>query len=169
MAKAKKIDVGVVLGSDSDLPVIESALKLFDEFGLSYEVRILSAHRTPDEVARFASSAAGRGIKVIIAVAGMSAALPGVISAYTNLPVIGVPIASGILGGIDALLAISQMPPGVPVGTTAVGSAGAKNAVILAARIIGLNNKTVANRLKKFVTQQKKAVLTKDKKLNIGK
>ncbi len=169
MAKDKKVDIGVVLGSESDLPVIESALKLSNELGLSYELRILSAHRTPDEVAKFASSAANRGIKVIIAVAGMSAALPGVISAHTNLPVIGVPVAAGSLNGIDALLAISQMPPGVPVGTMAIGSVGAKNAVILAARIIGLNNKAVANKLKKFVSQQKKTVLTKDKKLNARK
>ncbi len=169
MAKTKKLDIGIVLGSDSDLPVIESALKLLDELGLSYEVRILSAHRTPDEVAHYASSAAGRGIKAIIAIAGMSAALPGVISAYTTLPVIGVPVASGALSGIDALLAISQMPPGVPVATTAIGSAGAKNAIILAARIIALNDKAISGKLKKFIAKQKKTVLTKDKNLILGK
>ncbi len=168
MAK-KKIDLGIVLGSDSDLPVIESALKLTDELGISYEVRILSAHRTPDEVARYSASATSRGLKAIIAVAGMSAALPGVISSYTSVPVIGVPVASGALSGIDALLAISQMPPGVPVATMAIGSAGAKNAVILAARIIGINNKTISANLRKFVANQKRNVLAKDKKLRNNK
>ena len=168
MAKTK-IDVGIVLGSDSDLPVIESAIKLLEELELSYEIRILSAHRTPDDVAQYSMSASKRGLKAIIAVAGMSAALPGVISAYTSLPVIGVPVASGALSGIDALLAISQMPPGVPVATMAIGSAGAKNAVIFAARIIALNDTNMANRLKKFSAKQKKNVLAKDKKYGNGK
>ena len=124
------------MGSTSDMPVMEKAMKFLDEMEIPFEVNALSAHRTPAAVEQFASEAAGRGIKVIIAGAGMAAALPGVIAAYTTLPVIGVPIKSGALQGIDALLAIVQMPPGVPVATMAID--GAKNAAVFAHKILQL-------------------------------
>ena len=126
--------VGILMGSESDRPVMEKACAELEARALSYELRVISAHRNPKEVAAYAESAALRGIRVLICGAGMAAALPGVVAAYTELPVIGVPIASGGLGGMDALLAISQMPPGVPVGCMAIG--GARNAAIFAARIL---------------------------------
>jgi phosphoribosylaminoimidazole carboxylase PurE protein len=126
--------VGILMGSESDRPVMEKACAELDERALSYEIRVISAHRNPKEVAAYAESAALRGIRVLICGAGMAAALPGVVAAYTELPVIGVPIASGGLGGMDALLAIAQMPPGVPVGCMAIG--GARNAAIFASRIL---------------------------------
>jgi phosphoribosylaminoimidazole carboxylase PurE protein len=126
--------IGIIMGSESDRPVMEKACVELDERALSYEVRVISAHRNPKEVAAYAENAALRGIRVLICGAGMAAALPGVVAAYTDLPVIGVPIASGGLGGMDALLAIAQMPPGVPVGCMAIG--GARNAAIFASRIL---------------------------------
>jgi phosphoribosylaminoimidazole carboxylase PurE protein len=126
--------VGILMGSESDRPIMEKACAELDARALSYEINVISAHRNPKEVAAYAESASVRGIRVIIAGAGMAAALPGVVAAYTELPVIGVPIASGGLGGMDALLAIAQMPPGVPVGCMAVG--GARNAAIFASRIL---------------------------------
>lgn len=166
MAK-KSIDlqVAVILGSDSDLDTIEGGLKTLDELGLSYELRILSAHRTPKQLARYAAALEGRGVKVVIAAAGLSAALPGVVAAHTCLPVIGVPISAGTLGGLDALLSISQMPPGVPVAAVTIGSAGAKNAAILAARIIALSDAALQKRLKAFADRQSKRVLEKDRQL----
>jgi 5-(carboxyamino)imidazole ribonucleotide mutase len=126
--------IGILMGSESDRPVMDKACAELDERGLSYEVRVISAHRDPKAVAAYAEGAALRGIRVLICGAGMAAALPGVVAAYTELPVIGVPIASGALGGMDALLAIAQMPPGVPVGCMAIG--GARNAAIFASRIL---------------------------------
>ena len=126
--------VGILMGSESDRPVMEKACAELDERALSYEIRVISAHRNPKEVAAYAEGAALRGIRVLICGAGMAAALPGVVAAYTELPVIGVPISSGGLGGMDALLAIAQMPPGVPVGCMAIG--GARNAAIFASRIL---------------------------------
>jgi phosphoribosylaminoimidazole carboxylase PurE protein len=126
--------VGILMGSESDRPVMEKACAELDERALSYEIRVISAHRNPKEVAAYAEGASLRGIRVLICGAGMAAALPGVVAAYTELPVIGVPIASGGLGGMDALLAIAQMPPGVPVGCMAIG--GARNAAIFASRIL---------------------------------
>ncbi|MFA5864705.1 MAG: 5-(carboxyamino)imidazole ribonucleotide mutase [Phycisphaerae bacterium] len=165
MEGAKSVIVGIILGSDSDMPTVEPALKVFDEFGLSYEIRALSAHRTPDEVAQYARTAADRGIKIIIAAAGMSAALPGTIAANTLLPVIGIPVASGALVGIDALLAISQMPPGVPVAAMTIGAPGAKNAALLTIRILALSDKTLTEKLKIFIKKQKDDVLARDKKI----
>ena len=133
--------VSIIMGSTSDLPVMEKAAKLLDEMEIPFEMNALSAHRTPDEVARFATEAEGRGIRVIIAAAGMAAHLPGVIAASTTVPVIGVPIKSS-LEGMDALLAIVQMPPGIPVAT--VGINGALNAVILAVQILALGNETLS-------------------------
>lgn len=132
------------MGSTSDMPVMEKALKFLDEQQIPFEVNALSAHRTPQAVEDFAKNAAGRGIKVIIAAAGMAAALPGVIAASTTLPVIGVPVKGSVLDGVDALYSIIQMPPGIPVAT--VGINGAMNAAILAMQIIALSDTAVAER-----------------------
>ncbi len=136
--------VSIIMGSTSDLPIMEKAAKVLDEFAIPFEMHALSAHRTPDEVADFAQNAADRGIKVIIAAAGMAAALPGVIAANTTLPVIGVPI-KGMLDGLDAMLSIIQMPPGIPVAT--VGVNGAQNAAILAVQMLSLSDAELAERL----------------------
>ncbi|MBO4660089.1 MAG: 5-(carboxyamino)imidazole ribonucleotide mutase [Prevotella sp.] len=136
--------VSIIMGSTSDLPIMEKACKWLDENEIPFEVNALSAHRTPDAVEAFAKGAQERGIKVIIAAAGMAAALPGVIAAQTSLPVIGVPI-KGMLDGLDALLSIVQMPPGIPVATMGVN--GALNAAILAAQIIALSDSTVAEKV----------------------
>lgn len=136
--------VSVIMGSTSDLPVMEKALRQLDELAIPFEVNALSAHRTPHEVEAFAAGAAQRGIRVIIAAAGMAAALPGVIAAGTTLPVIGVPI-KGMLDGLDAMLSIIQMPPGIPVAT--VGVNAAQNAALLAAQIIALADTEVAARV----------------------
>jgi 5-(carboxyamino)imidazole ribonucleotide mutase len=135
--------VAVVMGSKSDAPTMQECLDTLDKLGIAYETQVMSAHRTPDKVREFAQSAAERGIRVIIAGAGGSAALPGVIKAYTSLPVIGVPLASSDLKGVDALMAIAQMPPGVPVATVAVGKWGAHNAALLAAEILALSDAKV--------------------------
>ena len=139
--------VSIIMGSTSDLPVMEKAAKFLDEVEIPFEMNALSAHRTPDEVETFAKNAEGRGVKVIIAGAGMAAALPGVIAASTSLPVIGVPI-KGMLDGLDAMLSIIQMPPGIPVAT--VGVNGAQNAAILAAQMIALSDKQLAQKLKDY-------------------
>ena len=137
----------IIIGSTSDLPVMEKACKFLDEMQIPFEVNALSAHRTPDAVEAFAKGAKARGIKVIIAAAGMAAALPGVIAASTTLPVIGVPI-KGMLDGLDAMLSIIQMPPGIPVAT--VGVNGAMNAAILAMEMIALTDEQVAQRLAEY-------------------
>ena len=136
--------VSIIMGSTSDLPVMEKAALLLDEMEVPFEINALSAHRTPAEVEEFARGAASRGIRVIIAAAGMAAALPGVIAANTTLPVIGVPI-KGMLDGLDALLSIVQMPPGIPVAT--VGVNGAQNAAILAVQMVALSDEALAARL----------------------
>jgi 5-(carboxyamino)imidazole ribonucleotide mutase len=138
--------VGVILGSKSDLPLMESCVKVLDELGLPHEVKVCSAHRNPRGVMEWASSARERGIKVVIAAAGGAAHLPGVVAAWTDLPVIGVPVPTQHLGGIDSLYSIVQMPAGIPVATVAIGEAGAKNAAWLAARIVGLSDKDVEAR-----------------------
>ncbi|MFN8593839.1 MAG: 5-(carboxyamino)imidazole ribonucleotide mutase [Thermomicrobiales bacterium] len=135
MSDAKNPAVAIVMGSDSDLPVMQDAATILDEFGIPHEVTIVSAHRTPGRMVRFAETAAGRGIRVIIAGAGGAAHLPGMIASLTPLPVIGVPIQSRSLDGLDSLLSIVQMPPGIPVATMAIN--GARNAGLLAASIIG--------------------------------
>ena len=136
--------ISIIMGSTSDLPVMEKAAKFLDEMEVPFEINALSAHRTPSEVEAFAQGAAARGLKVIIAGAGMAAALPGVIAASTTLPVIGVPI-KGMLDGLDALLSIVQMPPGIPVAT--VGVNGAQNAAILALEMLALSDADLAERL----------------------
>ena len=138
--------VGVILGSKSDLPLMESCVKVLDDLGLSHEVKICSAHRNPRGVMEWASSARGRGIKVVIAAAGGAAHLPGVVAAWTDLPVIGVPVPTQHLGGVDSLYSIVQMPAGIPVATGAIGEAGAKNAAWLAARIIGISDSDIESR-----------------------
>lgn len=140
------VEVGIVVGSKSDLPVMQKCADILQEMGIDSEIKVLSAHRTPQLMAEWARGARDRGVKVIIAGAGMAAHLPGAAAAWSTLPVIGVPLASGHLNGIDSLLAIVQMPPGVPVATVAIGEAGAKNAAYLAAQIIGLGRPEVADK-----------------------
>ena len=147
--------VSIIMGSTSDLPVMEKACRQLDELQVPFEVNALSAHRTPEAVEQFGSQAEGRGIRVIIAAAGMAAALPGVIAAQTTLPVIGVPI-KGMLDGLDALLSIVQMPPGIPVAT--VGVNGAQNAAILAAEMLALSDPALAQRMKTYKEGLKKKI-----------
>ena len=135
--------VGVVIGSKSDEPQMQGTLHILDEMGIEHELRVLSAHRTPEKTAEYAQSAQERGIEVIIAAAGGAAALPGTLASWTDLPVIGVPLTSSELKGMDSLLAIAQMPPGVPVATVAVGSWGTRNAAYLAAAILSLKHATI--------------------------
>jgi phosphoribosylamine--glycine ligase len=151
----------IVMGSDSDMPVMEGAVQLLKEFGITYDIVVASAHRTPELATKLAVNAKKKGIKVIIAGAGMAAHLAGVLAANTIVPVIGVPIDSSALHGIDALFATVQMPPGVPVATMAIGKAGAKNAAILSAQIIGLKDPKVA---KKLSAHKKKMVKDIEKK-----
>lgn len=132
--------VAVVIGSKSDAPLMDECLKMLDKLGIPYESQVMSAHRTPDRVADFAKAARDRGVEVIIAAAGGAAALPGAVKAHTPLPVIGVPVPSSDLGGVDALHSIVQMPPGVPVAAVAVGSWGARNSALLAAEILALSH-----------------------------
>lgn len=152
--------VGVVMGSDSDLPVMKKCLDQLDALGLAFEVRVISAHRTPETAHEYSSTASSRGLKVIIAAAGMSAALSGVLAANTTLPVIGVPMCSGPLAGIDAALSTMQMPPGVPVGCMSIG--GAANAAIYAAQILACSDAELTKRLEQFKVDQAKKVAEKD-------
>ena len=138
--------VGVILGSKSDLALMESCVKVLDELGIENEVKVCSAHRNPRGVMEWATSARERGLKVVIAAAGGAAHLPGVVAAWTDLPVIGVPVPTQHLGGVDSLYSIVQMPAGIPVATVAIGEAGAKNAAWLAARILGLTDDGVQKR-----------------------
>ena len=157
--------VSIVMGSDSDLEIMREAGKALDEFGIAWEIDVTSAHRSPDRSADYAKKAADRGIKVIIAGAGGAAHLAGVIAAHTILPVIGVPIPSTSLNGMDSLLSTVQMPPGIPVATVSIGKWGATNAGILAAQIIGLSNTTVAGKLKEMKGKLVKSVEEKSQKL----
>ena len=140
--------VGVLMGSKSDLPAMQPCLDTLSELGIDHEHHVMSAHRTPQKVQEYASNAQSRGLQVIIAAAGMAAALPGTVTAWTNLPVIGVPLASGALNGVDSLYAIVQMPPGLPVATVAIN--GAKNAAYLAAQILSLKHPEVAEKYAAF-------------------
>jgi 5-(carboxyamino)imidazole ribonucleotide mutase len=155
--------ISIIMGSTSDLPVMEKAAKFLDEMEIPFEMNALSAHRTPDEVEQFARQAEGRGVQVIIAGAGMAAALPGVIAASTTLPVIGVPI-KGMLDGLDAMLSIIQMPPGIPVAT--VGVNGALNAAILAAEMLALADKDLASRLKAYKQSLKEKIVKANAELS---
>ncbi|MEL7040238.1 MAG: 5-(carboxyamino)imidazole ribonucleotide mutase [Pseudomonadota bacterium] len=161
MARTSNSDapqVGVIMGSQSDWPVMEKACELLDQLGVAFEAKIVSAHRTPDRLYAYASSAKGRGLKVIIAGAGGAAHLPGMTAAMTPLPVLGVPIQSRALNGIDSLLSIVQMPKGVPVATLAIGDAGAANAGLLAASIVALEDADLAARLDMFRAAQTAAI-----------
>ncbi len=164
MANTKKTPlVSIIMGSTSDLPVMEKAAKMLDEMEIPFEMNALSAHRTPAEVEHFARTAKERGLKVIIAGAGMAAALPGVIAACTTLPVIGVPI-KGMLDGLDAMLSIIQMPPGIPVAT--VGVNGAQNAAILALEMLALNDELLAERLAAYKEGLKEKIVKANEDLS---
>lgn len=158
MSKTKKPTVvGIIMGSTSDLPVMSQAKDFLDEYKVPYEVKIVSAHRTPDYMAKYAKSAKKRGVKVIIAGAGGAAHLPGMVAAFTTLPVIGVPINITSLKGLDSYLSISQMPKGVPVATVAIDNAA--NAALLALRILSLSSKRISEKLTAFQKSQKERVL----------
>ncbi len=156
--------VAIVMGSKSDLSIMEECSGILRQFGIAYEMRILSAHRTPDEVAAFSKSAKASGFSIIIAGAGMAAHLAGVISAYTTLPVIGVPLDAS-LQGIDALFSMVQMPPGIPVATMGVGKAGAKNAALLAVEILSLADDSLNARLEQYRQDMKTTVLEADESI----
>ena len=160
--------VSIVMGSDSDLEIMREAAKILDEFGISYEMDVTSAHRSPARTSEYASQAAGRGIRVIIAGAGGAAHLAGMIAAHTTLPVIGVPIDSSPLSGFDALLSTVQMPPGVPVATMGVGKSGAINAGILAVQILAVGDERLASKLAEYKAQLEKSVAEKSEKLERG-
>ncbi len=157
-------DVAIVMGSDSDWPTMQEAANVLDELGISYEVDVVSAHRTPNEMLAFANGAVGAGYKVIIAGAGGAAHLPGMIAAATTLPVIGVPVALKVLDGMDSLLSIVQMPAGIPVATVGVGNS--KNAGLLAARILGASDPAVAAKVGALMESARVASLEKGKTLN---
>ena len=157
--------VSIVMGSDSDLDIMNEAAKALDQFGIPYEIDVTSAHRSPARTSEFARNAAGRGIKAIIAGAGGAAHLAGVIAAETTIPVIGVPIPSTSLNGLDSLLSVVQMPAGIPVATVAIGKPGATNAGILAAQIIGLSDAAVGTKLKQHKKKLAEGVEEKSKKL----
>ena len=162
----KNVLVSVVMGSDSDLPIMTEATKILEEFGIAYELILTSAHRTPLRTTKFASSAAKRGIKVIIVGAGAAAHLAGVIASQTNLPVIGVPIDATSLNGLDALLSTVQMPGGIPVATMAIGKAGAKNAALFAIRLLALEDKKISAALCSYI--EKMASDVEKKQVNIS-
>ena len=155
--------VSIIMGSTSDLPVMEKAAQLLNDMHVPFEMNALSAHRTPEAVEEFAKNARSRGIKVIIAAAGMAAALPGVIAANTTLPVIGVPVKGSVLDGVDALYSIIQMPPGIPVATVAIN--GAMNAAILAIQMLALSDEGLAEKLEKAKQDMIDGVVAKDKAL----
>ncbi|MEL0238277.1 MAG: 5-(carboxyamino)imidazole ribonucleotide mutase [Gammaproteobacteria bacterium] len=160
------LEVAVIMGSDSDLPVVEAAFPIFDKFGINYTKNVMSAHRTPHDVIEFIKNSENNGCKVFIAAAGMAAHLAGALAAHTVRPVIGIPIESGGMGGIDSLLSTVMMPPGVPVATVAVGKSGAKNSAILAIQILATSNDELQQKLVNFKEDMKNEVLEKNAKLN---
>jgi len=153
-----KYRVAILMGSKSDLPNMEGAFKILKEFGISFTVRVISAHRTPDVAAEFAKNAEKDGVQIIICAAGMAAHLGGVIAAHTTLPVIGVPMACEPFNGLDALLATVQMPPGIPVATVTAGKAGGKNSALYAAAILALSDTNIAEKLKQFRKDQSQMI-----------
>ena len=161
LSQAKK--VAVIMGSDSDLPVVKGAIKTLKDFGIETEVHVMSAHRTPELACSFASDAKKNGFGVIIAAAGKAAHLAGVLAAHTTLPVIGIPVKSSTLDGLDALLATVQMPKGIPVATVAID--GADNAAILAAQILGVYDDSISSQLSNMKEEMKEGVVEKDKKM----
>ena len=160
-----KTQVAILMGSDSDWETMSAAAKRLEAFGIGYDVRVLSAHRTPQRTAEYAAGAAGRGVKVFICGAGGAAHLAGAVAAQTTLPVIGVPLDASSLNGLDALLATVQMPKGVPVATVAVGGAGAENAAILAAQILALADSALADKLAAFKKELEHKAVAADEKL----
>lgn len=157
--------IGIVMGSDSDLPVMQGCVDFLKKMGIPYEITVASAHRSPARAMEYASSAKTRGLKIIIAAAGMAAHLAGVLAAHTTLPVIGVPVDSSSLNGLDALLSTVQMPPGVPVATMGIGKAGAKNGAILAAQILALGDEGLAAKLVSFKEEMAREVEEKAQRL----
>lgn len=160
MTKTASPQVSIIMGSRSDWPTLEHAAKVLDELSVPYEAEVVSAHRTPDRMFEYAESAESRGIRVIIAGAGGAAHLPGMVAAKTRLPVLGVPVQSHALHGVDSLLSIVQMPGGVPVATFAIGNSGAKNAALFAASILALNDAKIARALEAFRRAQTESVLS---------
>jgi 5-(carboxyamino)imidazole ribonucleotide mutase len=157
--------VAVVMGSDSDFPVVRSCIETLEEFDIPYEVRVISAHRTPEKAHKFASTARLKGLRVLIAAAGGAAHLAGVMASLTTLPVIGIPIQTPTLGGADSLYSTVQMPSGVPVATVAIGEAGAKNAALLAAEILALSDEALHDRLQAFRAGMRREVSEKNRRL----
>ena len=160
------VDIAILMGSDSDLPIVDAIFPILDKFEINYTKNVLSAHRTPHEVMDLIKKSEQNGCKVFIAAAGMAAHLAGAIAAHSIRPVIGIPIESGGMGGIDSLLSTAMMPPGVPVATVAVGKSGAKNSAILAVQILATYNETLSNKLLDYKNNMKEEVLKKDKALN---
>src|SRR6202167_105560 len=164
-SNTKRVLVGIVMGSDTDYPVMSEAGKTLDKFGIAYEMEVLSAHRTPARAHEYATTAISRGLKVVIAAAGAAAHLAGVIAASTTLPVIGVPMGTSSLNGLDALLATVQMPGGIPVATMAIDRAGAVNAAVFAAEILGLSDPEIARKLVEHKEELARSVTEKNARL----
>jgi 5-(carboxyamino)imidazole ribonucleotide mutase len=162
----KRILVSIIVGSDSDLPSLQGAARVLEEFGVPYRISIASAHRTPQRVKECVRSAEQEGARVFIAVAGMAAALPGVVAAETTCPVIGVPMEGKSLSGMDALFSIAQMPPGIPVAAVAIGKAGATNAALLAVEILAVSDDALRDTLAQYRGKMAAGIIAKDKKLN---
>ena len=160
------IDVAILMGSDSDLPVVSEVFKIFDEFGVKYTKSVLSAHRSPHQVIELIKTSESNGCKLFIAAAGMAAHLAGAVAAHSFKPVIGIPIESGGLGGLDALLSTAQMPPGIPVATVAIGKAGAKNSAILAIQMLSISDENMADKFSKYRANLTNEVLEKNQNLN---
>jgi len=160
------LQVAIIMGSDSDLPVVEASFSILESFGDKYTKNVMSAHRTPHDVMELIKRSEENGCKVFIAAAGMAAHLAGAVAAHSTKPVIGIPIESGGMGGIDSLLSTAMMPPGVPVATVAVGKSGAKNSAILAVQILATSDDELAQKLKDYKSNMREEVLDKDKKLN---
>ena len=159
-------DVAIIMGSDSDLPIVEASFATLDSFGVNYTKNVMSAHRTPHEVMELIKTSENKGCKVFIAAAGMAAHLAGAVAAHSTRPVIGIPIESGGMGGMDSLLSTAMMPPGVPVATVAVGKAGAKNSAILAVQILATSDDGLAAKLLEYKSNMRDEVLKKDQALN---
>jgi len=153
--------VGVIMGSQSDWETMREACNILDQFGVPYEARVVSAHRTPKWMVQYAEKAADRGLQILIAGAGGAAHLPGMVASCTTLPVFGVPVQSKALSGLDSLLSIVQMPGGIPVGTLAIGVAGAKNAGLLAVRVLAINDASLRAKLEAYITEQTQGVMDK--------
>ena len=158
-SKRKTLQIGIIMGSKSDWPTMSAAAAVLDEFGVPYEAEVVSAHRTPDKMMKYAEAAQERGLRAIIAGAGGAAHLPGMVAAKTTVPVLGVPVKSRSLDGLDSLLSIAQMPGGIPVATFAIGEAGAKNAALFAVSLLAADDEKLARKLAAFRSAQTKTVL----------